>query len=255
MTAIAIPVGEKVVQIALRTDSPIKPEVTLTLKLVGGRKPPFLFMLEGEPVFRGDYSSGMSREIAVLTIENGQQSESPVIGTDLSFLKLTPNGVDVKPYIKPGTFIRKWKYLVEIKERPPSGAFSGSVTVKSPWDLDETLSFHVVGQLQSGLRAFPPAITLDESVGGTTSFLVVCGSPTSKLDLELEQLPGVPVIVEATGEAGVRRVHRVAIRMDRAHASGDIRTQVTIRQRGTAEELTVPVVIASKKRVSTNEND
>ena len=252
VTAMTIPVGEKVVRINLRTDSPTKPEVALTLKLVGTRKPPFLFMLEGEAVFRGDYSRGMSREIAVLTVENREQGASPRVSTDLPFLRLTPNGVNTKPYVKPGTFLRKWKYLVEITDRPPSGSFSGTVRAKSPWDSGETLSFNVMGQLQSGLRAFPSIITLDGS-GRSASLLVVCGSPTSRLDLE-EQPPRVPLVVEDEGGDGARRVHRVTIGLGKAHASGDVHTKITLRHPGTAEELTVPVVITAEQRVSINRN-
>jgi hypothetical protein len=161
----------------------------------------------------------------------------------------------VKPYIKPGTFIRKWKYLVEIKERPPAGWFGGSLTVKSPWDPDETRTFNVVGQLQSGLRAFPAVVNLDRSDGGTASVLVVCGSPTGKLEVEMERPPRVALIVEEDGGAEPRRVHRMAIRLGTTNASGDVRTKVTIRQRETAEEVTVPVVVASKHQVRTDEND
>jgi len=246
VSAIMPPVGEKVAVIVLRTDSPTKPEVALTLKLVGTRKPPFLFRIEGEAVFRGNYSHGMNREITVLTVENRDGGASPLVSANPAFLKVTPKGVEVKPYIMPGTFLRRWKYLVEISERPPSGSFNGAVTVKSPWDPADALSLNVLGQLHSGLKAFPSLVTVDGSARGTVSFLVVSGSPSGRLDLEIEQPPRVPLTVEEEGGDEARRVHRMTIGLGKAYTSGNVRTKITFRRPATAEELTVPVVITSR---------
>ena len=228
--------------------------MALTLKMVATRKPPFLHLLEGEVVFRGEYSPETSREIAVLTVENRGQGDLPEVSTNLPFLKLTPRGVEVKPFIEPGTLLHRWKYLVEFKERPPSGSFQGTIMVKSPWDRDETLSFNVVGQLQSGLRAIPSMITLDGSGRGTASLLVVCGSPSGKLDLEIERPSRIPLIVEEEGADGERRVHRVTIRLEKPVPSAGIPTRITIRQPSTGEELVVPVKIIFKEWDQTNQN-
>jgi hypothetical protein len=113
VTAMAIPVGQKVALIKLRTDSPIKPEVPLTLTIVGTRKPPFLFLLEGEAVFRGDYVTGMGREIAVLTVESHDKGAGPALTTDLPFLRLAPKGVEVKTLHRAGHFSSE----VEVRRR------------------------------------------------------------------------------------------------------------------------------------------
>ncbi len=252
VSAMTISVGEKFVHIDVRTDSPLKPDVPLTLKLVGNRKPPFLHLIEGEVVFSGDDSRGMSRDIAVHTIENGEQGAPPEVCLDLPFLKATLTGVDTKPYRQPGTFVRKWMYRVELKERPPSDSFTGLLTAKGPWDLDDKLSLRVMGQMTSRPRAFPSAIELDPSGRELASLLVVCGTPSGAIDLTTERESRIPLILHEEGGSGERKVHRVTIRLAKplAPSNSYVKTRITIRQRGTTEELTVPVGIVENDRGS-----
>jgi hypothetical protein len=252
VTAMMVPVGEKVVRFKLRTDSPAKPELELTLKMVATQKPPFLYLTEGEAVFRGEYSAELSREIAFLTVESHDQGDSPEVSTDLPFLKLTLKGVEVKPFIEPGTLLHRWRYLVEFKDRPPSGSFQGTITAKSPWDRDETLSLKVVGQLRSGIVAYPSVITIDRSGREQASLLIVCSSPGGMLDLQLPS--GIPLIINQEQGDKERKVHRVKIGLGGSLASGDTQTRITIRQPGTAEQLVVPVKIISKESEQRHKN-
>lgn len=247
VTALTIPVGEKDVLITVHTDSPVNPDVPLTLKLVGTRKPPFLYLIDGEAVFLGEYSPAMSREIGVYTIESGEQGTSPRVDLDLPFLKATLTGVETKPYIEPGTLLRRWKYRVELKDRPSSGSFTGLLTAKSPWDPDDSLSLNVVGQLRSGPRAFPSAIILDRSGGASASLLVVC-EKSSALDVATAGPPAIPFFVKEEGGAGERKVHRFTVGLQKPLASDDsaVQTRIRIRQHGSEDELDVPVRLMSK---------
>ncbi len=247
VTALTVPVGEKVVELEVLTDSPIKPEVGLILKIVGMRKPPFLYLIEGEAVFLGDYSPEMSRDITVLTVEDRDRGASPEVVIDLPFLKSTLIGVEERHFIEPGTVLRRWKYRIEFTDRPPSGSFQGVLTAKSPWDAYDTLSQNVVGQLQSGLRAFPSTITLDRSGRETASLVVVCRAPSDRLDIVTEPSSRVPFIVKVEPGDGERRVHRLTVGLERPLTAGDTQTRFTIGQRGAAERLVVPVKIVSKK--------
>ena len=114
------------------TRSP-RPNQPLTLTVVGTRRPPFLYLLDGEAVFLGEYTPRMSCEIGVFTIEAGEPSSRPTLSTDLAFLNLVPVGVETKPHIESGTFVHRWRYRVEFKNRPPSGSFMGLLTAQSPW--------------------------------------------------------------------------------------------------------------------------
>jgi len=46
--ALPVEVGEKLVAVTLRTDSPLTPEVVLQLRMFGGRRPPYLQQAAGE---------------------------------------------------------------------------------------------------------------------------------------------------------------------------------------------------------------
>ena len=250
VVAMMIPFGEKVVRFEVRTDSPVKPDIPLTLTLVGSRDPPFLYLLEGEAVFRGEYSPEMSGEISVLTIEKGEQGRSPEIGIDLPFLKPTLVRVEESSYIEPGTILRRWKYRIEFKARPSSGSFTGILTARSPWDANETLSRSVIGQLRSGPRAFPSAITLDRSAQEPTSLLVVCSSPSGVLDVVTDPSSANPVFVKEQGGGSERKIHRFDVGLEKPRASIDLdtETRITFRERETHDELVVPVQIITKRR-------
>jgi Protein of unknown function (DUF1573) len=255
VAAMMVPLGEKLGRIDVRTDSPVKPDVPLTVRLVGTRKPPFLYLLDGEVVFLGDYLPGMSRELGVLTVEHDRQGSAPKIRIDQPFLKATLAGVETKPFMEPGTFLRRWKYNVELKERPSPASFTGLLTAESPWEHGESLSLNIIGQLQPGLRAFPKAVTLDGTGREPSSFLVVCGSPGGVLQVETEQPSAVPLIVEEEGGAVDRKTHRFTIRLATAIAPGDPnnQTRITIKQRGSTDELVVPVGFTSQRRDSAHE--
>src|SRR6185312_12552765 len=101
-----------------------------------------------------------SREIKVLTVEEGDRGDSPDVRIDLPFLRATLVGVESRPFIEPGTVLRKWKYRIEFAEKPLAGSFQGVLQARSRQNPDDTLSMNVVGQLHSGLRAYPSVITL-----------------------------------------------------------------------------------------------
>ena len=137
VVAMTVPLGEKLVRIDVHTDSPLEPDVPLTVKLVGTRTPPFLYLLEGEAVFLGEYSQGMHRDVGVLTVENQDQGPGPEILLDLHFLHATLTGVEAKPFMTPGTFLRTWRYRIPRlqRERPPFGVFQGVLYREKPLGL------------------------------------------------------------------------------------------------------------------------
>ena len=55
----------------------------LTLRLVGSRKPPFLFQVDGIPAVIDDATLGEKREIVVETVEPVGESKSPEIASSL----------------------------------------------------------------------------------------------------------------------------------------------------------------------------
>ena len=165
----------------------------------------------------------------------------------MPFLKSTLTGVKAKPFVEPGTFLRRWTYRIEFTERSPSGSFKGVLTAKGPWNPDDALSLNVVGQLQSGLRAFPSVIALDRSGREPASLIVVCKSPRGRLELGIEPSPRIPLTIKEEPGDGERKTHRLVFALERPVAPGEIETRITIRERGTAEKLVIPVKIVSKE--------
>ena len=199
--------------------APIQPEVPLDLKLVGTRKPPFSIHVEGEAVFRGNYSPGMGREIAVTTVENREPGELPDVSADLPFLRLTPKGVEEKPYIRQERLSERgstWSNSKIARLRDPSSKDYGQESLGSERNLDIKRSGTTAGRS----RGVSIAHYAGWFVGSArASLTVVCDSPSGKLDFELDPSSHVPLIVEEEGGDEARRVHRVAIRLDEVDAS------------------------------------
>ena len=79
--------GEKTVEFTLETDSKLTPTVTLHLRLIGMRRPPFLLRVQGDLAYLEDLRSAKPREIEVLTVETGAMAEEPNVVLDLPFLE------------------------------------------------------------------------------------------------------------------------------------------------------------------------
>ena len=65
----AFPVGERLITVGLRTDSPATPAVALTLRTLGWRDPPFVSRAVGDLIYSGDSFAAEVQDPVVSTIE------------------------------------------------------------------------------------------------------------------------------------------------------------------------------------------
>ncbi len=77
VSASVTPSEPKDVRIKIHTDSTIDPDVDLTFRVAGRRKPPFLLQVSGAPTLIDDSYLGGAREIIVETVEATGENKSP----------------------------------------------------------------------------------------------------------------------------------------------------------------------------------
>ncbi len=144
--ATPVPVGERIVVITLNTDSPSTPAVPLTLRLIGSRRPPFVLSAKGDLAGLRADDPDESREVRVLTVEEGPAGPSPRLESDLSFLAFDgPRIASEGPYTEPGTICRTYVYRLRIVSAPAEVPFLGTIKVVDPWDQSRPISLNVKG--------------------------------------------------------------------------------------------------------------
>ena len=74
------PVGERIVEFVVHTDSPITPAVTLKLRMIGSRTPPFILTAGGDLTWPQGLAEPASREIRILTVEGPTRRPPPQLG-------------------------------------------------------------------------------------------------------------------------------------------------------------------------------
>lgn len=248
VSALPVPVGQKDVQITVHTDSATSPDVLLTLPIMGTREPPFLFQFWGDLNFRGGYSSDLSREITVATVEPRNQPAVAdlEVSTDVPFFKIEPAGIVEQPYTDTEAVLRKRRYKVGFTEKP-SGTFTGSVIVKDPWEPRSSMTIGVAGQFQSGLTVAPARVVLNGPENTKASLLVIADEPIAALDLDIEGPPGLPLTVEDSGLGKKAvRAHRLTVVLGGPASDWVGLASIKIRQPGSRDELTVPVTISTE---------
>ena len=154
-----MPVGERIPPITPNTDSPATPRITLNFRMLGSRKP-FLLDIEGDLAYVADSSEAETRQIVVTTVEGPERRESPAPRSDPEFLKYERINVTEKAYVEPNTYVRRYAFRVGFTSSPPSGAFSGLVSVEDPWDHTRIDSINAYSQAIPAIRMVPAHTTL-----------------------------------------------------------------------------------------------
>jgi hypothetical protein len=143
----------------------VTPNVTLRLRTLGWREPPFLLKAAGDLVYKGYSFVGDTREIHAITVESGSSEKTPpVVTTDLRFLRISPAAMTERPDSDPNVVQRTYRYRVTFS-CPPPRAFSGEVRVVDPWEPGATQRIYVQGDVLPALQVSPSRIVF----GGTSS--------------------------------------------------------------------------------------
>lgn len=184
--AIGVGTGEKTVTLRFRTDSSIRPEVVVPLRMIGTRNPPYLLSLLGDLGFRGKASVGLTREFQLLTVESRAETKEPSVVLDLPFLEARKLGEKIEPRgdDEGGIVTRTRTYQVRLASRPPSPTFSGTLIVTDPWNAVRFEQLRVFGQFQSSIRVLPPALRLN--AGEQRTVVVSSTEPSERLRIHWE---------------------------------------------------------------------
>lgn len=154
--------GEKTVSVILKTDAAESPEVELRLRIVGGRKPPYLAQVGGDLGYISDFSRPEIRQFFVFTLELSDTAPSPPSATsDLPDLRISQASLlEEAPSVVAGVVTRKYQYEATYSGRPLEPNFVGEVLVIDPWDPDHSERLRVHGEVIPPLRVVPARVVL-----------------------------------------------------------------------------------------------
>ena len=245
-------VGEKLAAVTLRTDSPLTPEVVLQLRMIGGRRPPYLLQAAGELTWMDGGVKAGQRTIVVTSIEwADSKREPPILECTLPFLKVGFPDFEEEPYTKPGVVQRRYTYQVGFVSDPPRGAFSGEVKVPDPWDPRHVERIVVHGETLAPLRVFPSRMVLHLRKGSETrevkaDFLVCAAEPAPDLTLEAGGAEESPLLVGNMKwvEEGRRATFSVGVKQGRAREG--VFPVVIRRPSSPTERVVVPISLRMK---------
>jgi len=243
----SVSTGIKDVLIKIHCDSPRTPEVPLTLRLVGERKPPYLHVIFGDFTFRGRFTPDMSRTLTAVTIETEGPTAEPALTTDLPFLSFKLEETSSQPYPGRSTIARKRVYRVGFREKPPSMTFSGEVSLGDPWDNSLNKALRVFGELDASLRVSPATIELVSPNGGVARLLVLSDDPITSLDVRQETAAtnNLPLNIQVGRDGVAAKVHTISIELSEHGSNATGLTRVRIRARNRGDEIVVPIRVVS----------
>ena len=248
------PVGENLITVSLRTDSPVTELVNLRLRTFGWRHAPFLFQSKGDLMYRGDSLESEVREVFLLTVEVlGSTPRPPRIKSELPFLTFGPPQVSEKPYVDPSTVVRTYRHDVRVSSLPPS-SFAGDVIVEDPWDPEYVQRIPVRGEILPPVRVSPSRIILavdprGDGKGASATLVVRSRFPVPEISAIGHPAGRVPLIISRAQLDQGDRFASFSISLERGETieEGDysviIRTSPAVR-----EPIVVPVRIRKGDR-------
>jgi len=250
--ALPLQVGEKLAIVTLQTDSPSTPEVVLQLRVIGGRRPPFLLQAGGELTWTGGFSKTDTRIISATTVDlQVSKRQPPIVKSLSSFLTVGPPTFDEAPYTKPGIVQRRYVYEVKFNSDPPAGFFSDGVLVIDPWDPQHVERIVVHAESLPPLRVIPSRTVLyldkgPESREARADFLIFTANPSPDLELELEGGKESPLVISPMQwvEKGRRAAFSVGVKPGRTPEG--VFSVIIRRHSSPTERVVVPVSLRAE---------
>ena len=209
VSASVVPFAQRDVRIAVQTSSIAKPNLTLTLRVVGSRKPPFLFQIWGAPTFV-DEATASEEKVIVESVEPAGERQSPDVVSSFSFLRFRETSLEQTPH-REGIVRKKRRFQMEITAPLPPGTSVGTMTINDPWDPTNSRVLNLVVRHQSELAAFPSKVTLGGSAGSEAFIVVRAKELTGKIDAKVEGAQGLLASVDHSPEQESRRFHRIRL--------------------------------------------
>ena len=155
--ATPLQIGEKSVDITITTDSPVSPEVVLTLRIIGSRRGPYMFEVQGDLNFPAGTTGDDVRFVLVNQIEEAKSRPTPpFVKNELKFVQISNPELELEgPSSAPGMVHRR--YVCKAKKRMADGdpSQSGRISVVDPWDPDHVETAHVHCEASVPIRVSP----------------------------------------------------------------------------------------------------
>ncbi len=250
--AVPLAMGERLATVTLKTDSPITPEISLRLNIIGNREPPFMGRAVGDLSFNNATVSD-TRKIQVVTVERvGAVALPPVARSDLPFLNIgAATMIEEAPYTTPDSIYRRYTFDVGIASAVPGESFAGDVVVIDPWDTRHTERVRVIGEIDPPLKAIPARllITADKGRLATNTparFLVRSQSPVEGWIADVEsEAKQAPIIVAFDSTTQDRRTATITVSLKPGKfVEGEYK--VVVKRTDSGEQVFVPVSIRSE---------
>ncbi len=242
------PVGEQVLFVDLRTNSPLTPVVRLRLRTFGGRDPPFLLQSGGDLIYRAESFQSETREVTALTVESPDSKRNPpLIKSELPFLEFSPPDITERPYAVSTSVLRTYRFKVSFST--PPRIFSGDVLIVDPWDPQHVDRIHVQGETLPSLRVAPSRLILraESSVGRnrlSSKLFVSSRVPIRDISAVAEPEGTSPLSIGRPDfyEEGRRASFSVGLKPGEPVREGEFR--IIVRQSpSSAERIVVPVLV------------
>ncbi len=165
----SLEVGARAATITLGTDSPVSPQINLTLVVEGYRRPPYLFQINADLYYQEGYSADETRKVVVDAITlKGVPPDPPVLSYDTAVLQVAPPTVAERPYIaNPEMLVQSYTFPVRFAKPPPQGGLSGEVSVADPWVAGRALRTKLFVEQNRPIRVVPSVLTLYVTEGAT----------------------------------------------------------------------------------------
>ena len=191
--ATPIQIGEKSVDITITTDSPVSPKLVLTLRIIGSRRGPYMFEVQGDLNFPVGTTGDDVRFVLVNQVElEKSRPTPPIVKNELKFIQLTGPELELEgPFSAPGMVHRR--YVCKARKRMADGdpSQSGRISVVDPWDPDHVEAAHVHCEASVPIRVSPTRaiLTVQNGTGGqrpVARFVVSTRESIPDLVIELE---------------------------------------------------------------------
>ncbi len=166
-----IEVGERRVNLVVHTDSPAAPDVPLVLRIVGWRRPPYIFRAGGDLQWLDVGDAPEPRTLLVEIIEAKEEPGPPpeVRANGLPLEIGRASAPELRAHVSDPALVARTYAFEIVPDGSTEGRFSGTLAVIDPRDPDRVVTVNALGQWLPALRVSPEYLLLGPDHEGEPS--------------------------------------------------------------------------------------
>jgi hypothetical protein len=210
VSASVTPLVQRDISTTVVTDSITRPAVTLTLRVVGSKKPPFLFRVSSIPSLIDERSLAEGLEFTVETVEPVGERGAPKPTSSHNFVRFAEAGETVE-FHKDRAIMRKRRYLMSFSQPVPAGTSVGTVTITDPWDPVNSRTINMIVRRASDLTASPSVVRLRGRANEEVAIIVRTKEVADRLSAVVEGPNGTDILVRQNRVGGTRKFHQLRL--------------------------------------------